>query len=174
MAPLISLLLSQGLGLVANAALVKGKEWVQKETGINLDAGELTPEKLSGLKQYQLENEPELRRLQVEDNRIAAQVRMAELDADKSFQAEAQATARVESQSADEYVRRTRPSLARKSFYAGAVYAVVTGAVFPVVNALASAKLPGLDAYILGALYAPCLTFMGVRSVEAFSKGGKR
>ncbi len=174
MAPLISLLLSQGLDLVANAAMVKGKEWVREKTGIDLQAGEVTPEKLTGLKQFQLENEIELRRLLVEDNRIAAEVEKARLDADKSFQAEAQATARIEAQSADEYVRRTRPSLARKSFYAGAIYAVVTGAIFPIVNALASATLPGLDAYILGALYAPCLTFMGVRSVEAFSKGGKK
>lgn len=174
MAPLISLLISQGLDLVANAALAKGKDWVREKTGVNLNAGELTPEKLTGLKQFQLENEMELRRLMVEDNRIAAELEKARLAADVSFQAEAQATARIEAQSTDEYVRRTRPSLARKSFYFGSAYAIVTGILFPIANAIGSAKLPGLDPYILGALYAPCLTFMGVRSFEAFSRQGKK
>lgn len=70
MAPLIMGLLSQGLGLVANAALAKGTEFIKEKTGIDLEAGKLTPEQLTTLKQFELEHEEELRRLALEDRRI--------------------------------------------------------------------------------------------------------
>lgn len=173
MAPFIALLVKSGLSLVANAALVRGKEYVEEKTGVKLDET-LTPDALTKLRQFELENEPELMRLRVEDNRIEAELEKAKLGADVSFQANAQETARVEVQSTDEYVRRTRPDLARKSFFVGTVYVMLTGVIFPVVNEIYGLKLPALDPYILGAIYSPALTFMGVRSIEAFSKMGKR
>ena len=101
----------------------------------------------------------------------------ARLAADVAFQQQAQESGRIEAQSADEYVRRTRPGIARASFAAGVVYAFITGVLFPLLKAweqFSGTNLPGLDAYVLGALYAPALTFMGVRSFEAFSKQGKK
>lgn len=173
MAPIVTTLLTNGLSLLANAFMAKGKEYVEEKTGVDLSQPELSEGELLKLKQFELENEVELRRLQHEDNKLEAELEMKRLDADVAFHTSTQATARVEAQSADEYVRRTRPSLARKSFYAGLGYIVVSGFIFPVVNAIKGISLPGLDAYILGAVYAPCLTFVGVRSVEAFSKKGK-
>ncbi len=173
MTPFITALLGNGLGLIANAVLVKGKEYVEAQTGVRLDV-DMTPESLTKLQQWQLENEPELMRLRVENNRIDAELEKAKIAADVAFQQNAQETARVEIQSTDEYVRRTRPSLARKSFFAGTAYTLLTGVVFPVINEIYGTKLPGLDAYILGAIYSPALTFMGIRSIEAFSKAGKR
>lgn len=98
---------------------------------------------------------------------------LGRLQAETSQQAEVQETARVESQSQDEYVRRTRPQLARHSAYFTFAYAFITGAVFQVINAIWNTTLPGIDTWIIGALFAPCLTYMGVRSVDAFSRRGK-
>jgi len=173
MAPFIAALLKSGLSLVANAALVKGKEYIEEKAGVKL-GNELTESDYLKLKQFELENETELRALQVEDNRIAAELRKAELAADTSFQSEAQQTARIEVQSTDEYVRRTRPHLARKSAYVTLGYTVVSGVIFPVVNQFTSASLPGPDAYLIAAMFSPCLAYMGVRSVESFSKQGKK
>ncbi len=173
MIPVVTTLLTNGLSLLANAFLAKGKEYIEEKTGVDLSQPELSEGDLLKLKQFQLENETELRRLQHEDNKLEAELEKTRIEADVAFHTSTQATARVEAQSADEYVRRTRPSLARKSFYAGLGYIVVSGFIFPVINAVKGLSLPVLDAYILGAIYAPCLTFVGVRSVEAFSRKGK-
>src|SRR3990167_2171341 len=133
MIPLVALLIKNGLGLAANALLAKGKEYVEQQVGVKLDA-DMTPESLTKVQQWQLENETELMRLRVEDNRINAEVKKAELDADVAFQNSAQESGRIEVQSTDEYVRRTRPSLARKSFTAGTAYTLLAGVIFPVVN----------------------------------------
>lgn len=84
-----------------------------------------------------------------------------------------QETARTEAQSDDAYVRRTRPGLARKSAYATFAYALVSGVLFPVLNARYGVELPGPDAWIISAMFAPCLGYMGVRTIDGFSKKGK-
>jgi len=89
MVPFIAALLSQGLSLVANAALAKGTEYVKEKTGIDLQTEPLGPEQLGRLKQFELENEAELQRLQVEDNRIEAELekaRLADVDSARKMQ----------------------------------------------------------------------------------------
>jgi hypothetical protein len=81
MIPVIAALVGQGLSLIANAAMVKGVEWVEGETGVKLGP-QPTPEDLTKLKQFELENETELAKLRVEDNRIGLEYAKAEL-ADK-------------------------------------------------------------------------------------------
>ena len=173
MAPLIAALLQNGLGLLGNAVLAKGKQWVEEKTGLDLEQAIKTPDGLTSLRQAEMAHEEVLLTLRVEDNRISAELEKARIAGDVAFQAEAQVTARIDAQSTDEYVRRTRPKIARQSFYLGAAYAGITGVVFPAINAITSTQLPTIDPYILGALYSPCLTLMGVRSVEAFSRKGK-
>lgn len=72
MLPIAAFLLEKGLSLAANAVLAKGKEWVEEKTGIDLSDPEpkLTPEQLTQIKQWELENETELAKLRVEDNRL--------------------------------------------------------------------------------------------------------
>ena len=82
MIPVVAALLSQGLNLIANAAMAKGTEWVEEKTGVKLGP-QPTPEDLVKLKQFELENETELRKLQIEDNRIGLEYFKAELS-DKS------------------------------------------------------------------------------------------
>ena len=71
MAPFIVSLLSSGLRLVANAALVKGKDYIKDKTGVDLDQGALTEEDKGKLRQFQAEHEEELLRLQLEDNKLS-------------------------------------------------------------------------------------------------------
>lgn len=104
---------------------------------------------------------------------IQANLKIAQLNADTAQHSENQQTARAEQQSGDEYVRRTRPSLARKSAFVTFGYAIATGVLFPVLNAAQDLTLPGPDGFIISALFAPCLTYMGVRTIDAFSRSGK-
>lgn len=66
---LIAPLLSQGLGLLANAVMAKGKDWVEEKTGVMLDKP-LSAEDTIRLKQFELEHEQELMKIRLEDKRI--------------------------------------------------------------------------------------------------------
>jgi hypothetical protein len=62
-------LLSQGLGLISNAVLAKGKEWVEEKTGVKLDQP-LSAEDTLKLKQYEMDHEGELLRLRIEEKKL--------------------------------------------------------------------------------------------------------
>ena len=62
-------LLAQGLSLLGNAAMAKGKEWVEEKTGVNLDQP-LSSEDVLKLRQYEMDHQEELLRLRVEDKRL--------------------------------------------------------------------------------------------------------
>lgn len=79
MLPIIATLLSQGLSLVANATLAKGKEWLQEKTGVDLTQAELSSADLLKLRQYEMEHEEELLMLRLEDNKLSAEIEMAYL-----------------------------------------------------------------------------------------------
>lgn len=66
---LIAPLLTQGLSLISNAVLAKGKEWVEEKTGVKLDQP-LSAEDTVKLRQYEMEHEEELLRLRIEDNKL--------------------------------------------------------------------------------------------------------
>lgn len=80
MAPFIAGLVSVGLRLVANLALVKGKEFVEEKTGVKLDQATFTEADTHKLKTFQMEHEEELLRLQLEDNRIGFEESKLELE----------------------------------------------------------------------------------------------
>ncbi len=65
-------LLSQGLGLLANAALAKGKDWVEEKTGVEL-APVMSEADLLKLRQFEMDHEEELLRLRIEDKRLDLQ-----------------------------------------------------------------------------------------------------
>jgi hypothetical protein len=70
MLPWILGLVKAGLGLTANAALAKGAEWVKDQTGIDIQAPNLSAEQLTQVKQWELEHELELAKLRLEDDRL--------------------------------------------------------------------------------------------------------
>jgi hypothetical protein len=62
-------LLQQGLSLIGNAVMAKGKEWVEEKSGVKLDQP-LSAEDTFKLKQFELEHEEELLRLRIEEKRL--------------------------------------------------------------------------------------------------------
>jgi hypothetical protein len=73
-------LLSQGLNLLGNAALIKGKDWIREKTGVDLDKGQLSSEDYTRLKEFELAHELELMKLQQEDNKLSVELERAYLE----------------------------------------------------------------------------------------------
>lgn len=70
MIPLVTTLLQNGLSLLGNAVLAKGKDWVEQKTGVKLD-GPLTSEQLTALKQAEMKHEQELMQIRLESDKLA-------------------------------------------------------------------------------------------------------
>jgi hypothetical protein len=75
---LLAPLLAQGMSLVANAVLAKGKGWVEEKVGVKLDQP-LSAEDTLKLRQFEMDHQEELLRLRQEDNRIDAELEKAYL-----------------------------------------------------------------------------------------------
>jgi hypothetical protein len=69
MLPIVTALVSQGLSLLGNVVLTKGKEFVEEKTGVKL-TDTLSSADLLRLKQFELSHEEELIRLRQEDDRL--------------------------------------------------------------------------------------------------------
>ena len=74
--PIIQPLLSNGLNLVANAVMAKGKKVVEEKLGVELKP-DMSPEDIMALKTAEMEHEEELLRLRIEENKLD----LAELEA---------------------------------------------------------------------------------------------
>lgn len=111
------------------------------------------------------------------------QVKLAEIERDRELNVlsaettqliQIQETARKEVESTDEYVRRTRPKLARQSWIAAIVYVFIVDIVFAVLNSSHQLNLPTeVDEWILGGLLSPTLGYIGVRSIDKLPFGRK-
>ena len=66
---LLAPLLAQGLTLLGNAVMVKGKDWVEEKTGVKLDAP-LSDADMLKLKQYEMDHQEELLRLRIEEKKL--------------------------------------------------------------------------------------------------------
>ena len=80
MMPLIQTLLSNGLGLVANAVMAKGKEFVEDKLGVKL-AADMPPEQIAQIKIAEMEHEEELMKLRLEENKLNIEAFKAEATA---------------------------------------------------------------------------------------------
>jgi hypothetical protein len=69
MMPLIQTLLTNGLGLVANAVMAKGKEFVEDKLGVKLSPN-MPPEQIAQVKIAEMQHEEELMRLRLEENKL--------------------------------------------------------------------------------------------------------
>lgn len=181
MTPLIPLLLNYGPAMIRTiGGLFGGKTSESANTVADLvDSVKGLPAKVAEEKlaaemaKLPAETLLEFERVKVRLAEIEKDRESNRLAADTAQHAATQETARTEAQSQDAYVRRTRPGLARKSAYVTFGYALVTGVLFPAANAIAGYTLPGPDAWIISALFAPCLSYIGARSIDAFSQKGK-
>lgn len=69
MLPIIQTLLQNGLGLVANAVMAKGQQFVEDKLGVKL-AADMPPEQVAQLKIAEMQHEEELMRLRLEENKL--------------------------------------------------------------------------------------------------------
>jgi hypothetical protein len=65
-------LLGNGLNLVANAVMAKGKDYVEKKLGVELKP-DMSPDEIIRLKTAEMEHEEELLRLKIEENKLDLQ-----------------------------------------------------------------------------------------------------
>ena len=95
------------------------------------------------------------------------EARQAILQAEQQFEAELTKRVQADAASGDPYTQRTRPMIARQSWYAGCGYIAVS-----VVSQLVPQYVTTimLDWGILMAIYSPALTYMGVRSFDKWKR----
>lgn len=113
--------------------------------------------------------------LQADMERVKQEGVWRELDVQKA-QIESDSRARVaELQQTDVYTKRTRPLIARQSWYVAGAYALLCHVGLPLYAALA--KIPPIlvefNWEVFLALCAPTLTYMGVRGFEKWRHGSK-
>jgi hypothetical protein len=80
MMPLIQTLLQNGLGLVANAVMAKGQQFVENKLGVKL-AADMPPEQVAQIKIAEMQHEEELLRLRLEENKLDIEAFKAEASA---------------------------------------------------------------------------------------------
>lgn len=73
MPPFILTLLAQGLGLLGNAVLAKGKDVIEEKLGVNIEELSQTPEGILKLKALELEHEQFLLTNALEDKKLGMQ-----------------------------------------------------------------------------------------------------
>ncbi len=82
--PIVKPLLANGLGLVANAVLAKGKKVVEDKLGVELKP-DMSPEDMAKVQMAQMEHEEELLRLRIEENKLdLAELEMRLKDVDSA------------------------------------------------------------------------------------------
>ena len=99
---------------------------------------------------------------------------LAESQLDRELEAEMfkaqQVTIQAELHQSDLYTKRTRPKVARQSWYVTAVYALST-MMIPVLPSQWNLGIPVLHWEVFLVLASPALTYMGVRGFEKWKNG---
>jgi hypothetical protein len=82
--PIVQPLLANGLNLVANAVMAKGKKVVEEKLGVEIKP-DMSPEDIMALKTAEMEHEEELLRLRIEENKLdLAELEMRLKDTDSA------------------------------------------------------------------------------------------
>ncbi len=112
-------------------------------------------------------------RTQMEANR--SDFEKLQLEAEQAMFEAQQKTIQAELHQNDLYTKRTRPSIARKSFYAGLGYALLSALPEGGVHFWDWVVMPWqFEWTVLMLLYSPALTYMGVRGFEKWKAGGAK
>lgn len=121
------------------------------------------------LKNMTMEQRATLADLEVSLASIEAEREKNRLEHNASIYHDEQETHRSEAEHGTDYVKETRPKIARQSAAACFIYVLL----FELLEALArisDKQFDGADWQIATALLTPCLGYMGMRTVDAFSK----
>jgi hypothetical protein len=170
MAPFLAGLVASGLRLVANAALVKGADFIKEKTGVDVQQAALSDTDKLALQKFQAEHEEELLRLQLEDNKLSLEEAKIELEKTRAYLADVGDARRNQSavqmsDNAPWYAKSIQPTLALLT-----VLATIGLFTFFVVQAgnTNAAGQPTLNAtqkdiiiYILGVLSAAVTQILG-------------
>lgn len=149
---LLAPLLSQGLSLIGNAVLAKGKDWVEEKTGVKLDQP-LSAEDTVKLRQFEMEHQEELLKLRIEDKKLG----LEELQAYMADTANARDMQKEAMQSEDPFVRRFIYYYAIFWSVASAAYiGFITFGYIPEQNVRFADTILG---FILGTLVATIVQF---------------
>jgi hypothetical protein len=145
-------LLERGLSLVANAALVKGKEFIEEKTGIKLEA-EMSEENILALQKFQLDHQEELKRIQLEENKLEVEherLRFTDVDSARQMQKTAM-------QSNNFFTQSFTNLLAAYLIFAATVYiGFITFGFVPEANQRFADTILG---FILGSVLAAIIGF---------------
>lgn len=166
MAPLLALLLQQGLSLAASAVLEKGTEVLEEKTGIKLDLNTtaLSEEQVAKIKQAEEENAEEWRALklrQMEHEEIMEDKARQDRDSARALQVAALAQDDIFSK------RFTFYFIGAWSLFAMAFIAVTTLMVIPAANMRIVDTTQG---FLLGTAIAACFNFL----LGTTSRSGKK
>jgi hypothetical protein len=153
-APVIGSLLGGPAGGAAGALVAS---WLGVENDPNkiLEKLQTDPNAMIAIKQMESDERKQLRELQF-------QAEMAKLKDQQHQHEQQQETIRTGDTAEDEYVRRTRPKIARRSFYFGAIYIGVMEAL----NAFDVGT--GASWEMAGIILSPVWAYMGFRTIDGF------
>ena len=91
------------------------------------------------------------------------------VEAERDLAIAQQSTIQAELHQSDLYTKRTRPKIARQSWYVGAAYALAA-AVAPALPVAWEVGTVDFHWEVFLALVAPAMTYMGVRTVDLFKR----
>lgn len=100
-----------------------------------------------------------------------SEFKQLELAAERDMFEAQQETVQAELHQSDLYTKRTRPKIARQSWYITAIYAL-SSMLLPVAPEAWGLGAPAIDWQIFLVLASPALTYMGVRGFEKWKNGG--
>lgn len=103
---------------------------------------------------------------------LAMQRHAAELEAETTRHTESQKTIRAEAEHGTDYVKETRPRIARLSGYATIIYCLVAETARLITEAWGG-TLAGADVAVAAVLFSPCGTYMTMRTFDGFTKKGR-
>jgi gas vesicle protein len=155
-APLVGSLIGGPLG-GSVGSLIADKLGVEDKPEAILEKLQTDPAALLKIKQMESEERQQLRQLTYKQAELESEER-------KHQHETTQKTIQTGDTAEDEYVRRTRPKMARWSFYIGTTYLFL----FEIAAGFDFGS--GASEIMLGTAYGPAFTYMGMRTIDAFSK----
>jgi len=103
---------------------------------------------------------------------LALERHKADLEAETARHAASQKTIQTEAEHGTDYVKETRPKIARLSGYATIGYCLVAEAAH-LISVAWSGSVPGADVAVAAVLFSPCGTYMTMRTFDGFGKKGR-
>lgn len=155
-APLLGSMVGGPLG-GSLGTLIADKLGVEDNPESILNKLRTDPDALVKIKQMESDERQQLRELKFKETQLQSKERMHEHETTQN-------TIQTGDTAEDPYVRHTRPKMARWSFYVGCTYTILME--FATILDYGS----GAEPTVMGILFGGAFTYMGVRTVDAFSK----